>query len=191
MTLAQTNRLLIALLAQVTLCLSLAPVIAAQQPAQNEGSKGTERPSGDGLTILAARDAANGRPEEVNENERSKVRRVGRVLTRRAGREEKRRVETVKGASSDEFLSPGTPGEGWGGGSPGVLNDECSVLSRRTTAQHPAPGISHDQSPPLTLPRSTGGGNNACVLLACAKAHPTVRPQCLGDCVQPTGPPAE
>src|SRR5436305_12148065 len=107
MTLAHPKRLLIALLAQVTLCLSLAPVIAAQQPSQKDGSKGTEAPAGDGPTILAARDAANGRPEEVNENERSKVRRVGRVLTRRAAR-----FETPLAESAPSTPSPGTLGEG-------------------------------------------------------------------------------
>jgi len=195
MSLARTKRLLIALLAQVTLCLSLAPVVAAQVPSQKEGSKGSESPSGDGLTILAARDAANGRPEDVSETEQSQVRRVGRVSTRRFGRtEEKRRVETrptATDATSDSSPSPGTPGEGWGGGSAQVrINTGCAI-DAKASPQQSALSTQHYQTPTLTLPRSTGRGNIVAVLLACAEAHPTLRSLFLGDCVQPTGPPAK
>jgi RHH-type transcriptional regulator, proline utilization regulon repressor / proline dehydrogenase / delta 1-pyrroline-5-carboxylate dehydrogenase len=56
--------------------------------------------------------------------------------------------------------SPGTPGEGWGGGNPSaerrVLSAECSQLPLST--QHPALSTS-PQTLTLTLPRSTGGGD--------------------------------
>jgi hypothetical protein len=217
MSFARTKRLLIALLAQVTLCLSLAPVLAAQVPTQKKDSKGTESPAGDGLTILAARDAANGRPEDVSETEQSQVRRVGRVSTRRFGREETRRVETRSTAGCESnALSPssGTPGEGWGGEFAEVRTNKCCAINAIASPQHSALNIvgcasAHVQgrsnpaiprvlkhtlheAPTPTLPRSTGRGNIASsILLTCAEAHPTLRSLFLGDCVQPTGPPAK
>jgi hypothetical protein len=72
----QTRRLTLALMAQVVLCLSFAPVIgAAAQAAQSQSDsrQHDETPRGNG-TMQAARDAANARPEESTEREKSAVR---------------------------------------------------------------------------------------------------------------------
>lgn len=76
----QTRRLTLALMAQVVLCLSFAPVIgAAAQAAQSQSDsrQHDETPRGSG-TMQAARDAANARPEESTENEKSAFRGVRR-----------------------------------------------------------------------------------------------------------------
>ena len=76
----QTRRLTLALMAQVVLCLSFAPVIgAAAQAAQSQSDsrQHDETPRGNG-TMQAARDAANARPEESAENEKSAFRGVRR-----------------------------------------------------------------------------------------------------------------
>jgi len=76
----QTRRLTLALMAQVVLCLSFAPVIgAAAQAAQSQSDsrQHDETPRGNG-TMQAARDAANARPEESTENEKSARRGVRR-----------------------------------------------------------------------------------------------------------------
>ena len=175
MSLARTKRLLIALLAQVTLCLSLAPVVAAQVPSQKEGSKGSESPSGDGLTILAARDAANGRPEDVSETEQSQVRRVGRVSTRRFGRtEEKRRVETrptapAESCSKDRVARAST-----------LARDANQQDTGKSTCPcHPR---SDFDFAPISAPLVFAASPQQ------AKCPPLLF---LGDCVQPTGPPAK
>ena len=72
----QTRRLTLALMAQVVLCLSFAPVVgAAAQAAQSKSDsrQHDETPRGNG-TMQAARDAANARPEESTESEKSAVR---------------------------------------------------------------------------------------------------------------------
>ena len=76
----QTRRLTLALMAQVVLCLSFAPVVgAAAQAAQSQSDsrQHDETPRGNG-TMQAARDAANARPEESTENEKSALRGVRR-----------------------------------------------------------------------------------------------------------------
>lgn len=76
----QTRRLTLALMAQVVLCLSFAPVIgAAAQAAQSQSDsrQHDETPRGNG-TMQAARDAANARPEESTENEKSARRGIRR-----------------------------------------------------------------------------------------------------------------
>lgn len=76
----RTRRLTLALMAQVVLCLSFAPVIgAAAQAAQSQSDsrQHDETPRGSG-TMQAARDAANARPEESTESEKSAFRGVRR-----------------------------------------------------------------------------------------------------------------
>jgi len=76
----QTRRLTLALMAQVVLCLSFAPVIgAAAQAAQSQSDsrQHDETPRGNG-TMQAARDAANARPEESTESEKTALRGVRR-----------------------------------------------------------------------------------------------------------------
>jgi|GEM_PF-3708123 len=72
----QTRRLTLALMAQVVLCLSFAPVVGAAAQAsqsQSDSRQHDETPRGNG-TMQAARDAANARPEESTENEKSALR---------------------------------------------------------------------------------------------------------------------
>jgi hypothetical protein len=76
-----TRRLSIALLAQVVFCLMAAPVIAAQQWAvlPVAPKDGDNAPPDTGVTIQAAFDASNVRPEEVSDAEQKKGRSKGGI----------------------------------------------------------------------------------------------------------------
>jgi hypothetical protein len=71
MTLSQTRRLMLALTAQVVLCLSAAPALAANLTPETDSKQKDSNPKPE-AAFQAARDAANVRPEEVNDREHSR-----------------------------------------------------------------------------------------------------------------------
>ena len=112
----QTRRLTLALMAQVVLCLSFAPVIgAAAQAAQSQSDsrQHDETPRGNG-TMQAARDAANARPEESTESEKSAFRGVRRSSLSRSRKaaQSSRLVQVhewvLHGTGSDFISRPAT-----------------------------------------------------------------------------------
>ena|SRR2546423_1805876 len=71
MTLSQTRRLMLALTAQVVLCLSAAPALAANLAPETDSKQKDSSPKPE-AAFQAARDAANVRPEEANDREHSR-----------------------------------------------------------------------------------------------------------------------
>ncbi len=68
MTDSKTKRLMLALTAQVVLCLSVAPALAARLSSDPDTHQTDPTPKPD-AAFQAARDAANIRPEEANDRE--------------------------------------------------------------------------------------------------------------------------
>ena len=97
---------LLALLTQAMLCLTFPPVIAAAHGGCDaRAAKDDDRPNRGGATILAARDAANVRPEEMSDAERRAS--AGRGHQRNAGHRIAMASELKDGSRSMNLVTVG------------------------------------------------------------------------------------
>ncbi len=74
-----TRGFTIALLAQIMLCLVAAPILLARQWSEPNTKQGSNAPADSRISLQAALDASNIRPEEVSDAEQKKGKRQSPV----------------------------------------------------------------------------------------------------------------